>query len=84
MPACEHTVGLVPVDGLVTAREWNISLAAFIAKVEQSNELGQALSADAVHEFQYCPACGARLDRVALGLMTYDESYTIHLACLDT
>ena len=49
MPACEHTVGLVPVDGLVTAREWNISLAAFIAKVEQSNELGQALSLSLIH-----------------------------------
>ena len=29
-------------------------------------------------EFQFCPECGIYLDRVALGLMNYAETYEIN------
>ncbi|HDS1721688.1 hypothetical protein NPS53_09260 [Pseudomonas putida] len=81
MPACEHTVGFVPNHDLVSASKWNITLAAFIAKAGDTIEPGHRPHPGVVHEFNFCPACGAELDRVALGLMTYEESYAIHLAC---
>lgn len=82
MSACEHPVGYVP-DELVTARDWNSRLAAFVAKVEDFNERGQHSQIPhlgTVQDFEFCPACGQRLDRVALGLLTYSEAYEIHQA----
>ena len=81
MPACEHTVGFMPIHELVTASKWNITLAAFIAKTVHTTEPGQPPHPGIFHEFNFCPSCGTELDRIALGLMTYDESYAIHLAC---
>lgn len=82
MSACEHSVGYVP-DELVTSRDWNSRLAAFAAKAENFNEdgkLAQTHHPVAVQEFNFCPDCGERLDRVALGLLTFAEAYEINQA----
>lgn len=83
MPSCEHQVGIVPGQ-LVTARNWNNRLAAYIEQLRGSESYetsDQVSAAGEVQEFNFCPACGARLDRVALGLMTFAESLAINYAC---
>lgn len=83
MPSCEHQVGIVPGE-LLTARNWNSRLAAYIEQIEgpEGRETSDQMpAASEVQEFNFCPACGVRLDRVALGLMTFAESLAINYAC---
>lgn len=83
MPSCEHQVGVVPGE-LLTARNWNSRLAAYVEQLGGSDgreTSDQMSAAGEVQEFNFCPACGAQLDRVALGLMTFAESLAINDAC---
>lgn len=80
MSLCEHPVGYVSHQ-LVTAREWNNRLAAVIADIDETKARSQpdpSGVASGVLEFNYCPYCGMKLDRVALGLMTYAEAHLIN------
>lgn len=86
MSLCEHPVGYVPHE-LVTAHDWNNRLAALIADIEQTKVHSQpdpSGVASGVLEFNCCPYCGVKLDRVALGLMTYAEAYLINSLRGDT
>lgn len=79
MSACEHTVGYVPEE-MVTASSWNSRLAAFVAEVETVKVHGQSEPVPdpgTILEFHFCPDCGVKLDRVALGLLSYEEAHEI-------
>lgn len=79
---CDHPVGYIP-DSDVKAKDWNEKLMAFVAKVDDFNVRGQR---DQINhpgftaEFKFCPDCGQRIDRAALGLLTYGGAFEQHLA----
>lgn len=79
MSACEHPVGYLQ-DVLVTASDWNTHLAAYVSQVELSSKIANSnlMPHGNFQEFQFCPECGIYLDRVALGLMNYAETYEIN------
>lgn len=83
MPAvCDHPVGFI-TDELIKAEDWNKRLVVLAEAVDQFNEVGQAaLIANPGHaiEFKYCPMCGQHLDRVALGLLTFEEAFVVFTA----
>ncbi|KQW19752.1 MULTISPECIES: hypothetical protein [Pseudomonas] len=83
MPAvCDHPVGYIP-DELIKANDWNKRLIEFAKTIDEFNECGQSVQIEHpgyVSEFNYCPECGQRLDRVALGLLTFDEAFVVFTA----
>lgn len=79
---CDHSVGFIPHQA-VTAKDWNQSLARFVSKVDDFYTRGQR---DQINhpgfckEFNFCPDCGDAIDRVALGLLSYSETFEFHAA----
>ncbi|MNO08244.1 hypothetical protein D3C81_2307980 [compost metagenome] len=58
-------------------------LMAFVAKVDDFNVRGQRIQINHpgfIAEFKFCPKCGLRIDRGALGLLTYGNAFEQHLA----
>lgn len=83
MPAvCDHPVGFIP-DELIKAENWNKRLVEFAEATDQFSKAGKTIQLDQpgrVIEFNYCPACGQLLDRVALGLLTFEEAFVVFTA----
>lgn len=79
---CEHPVGYIPKT-VVTAKHWNEKLLAFAAVIDDFNVRGQRDQISHpgfVQEAKFCALCGVKIDRVALGLLTYAEALAIHAA----
>lgn len=73
---CAHPVGDIP-GTTADAGDWNEKLLAFIAKVDDFNVRGQRDQINHpgyVHEFKFCPLCGACIDRERLDLMTFGQA----------
>lgn len=74
---CDHLVGYIP-GGEVKAGDWNWKLKDFVAQVDDFNVRGQR---DQINhpgfaaEFRFCPNCGHHIDRIGLGLLSYEEAF---------
>lgn len=74
---CDHLVGYIPPADVKPA-EWNNKLMAFIAKVVDFNERGQRVQINHpgfIIEFKFCPECGCKIDRQALGILSYSDAF---------
>ena len=79
---CNHPVGYIQCAE-VSAQDWNTELAKFMAVVDDFNVRGQRDQISHpgyVAEFTYCPVCGERLDRSALGLQTFFDASVLYKA----
>ncbi|MFL1449189.1 hypothetical protein ACI77O_12410 [Pseudomonas tritici] len=82
---CDHTVGYIP-NQVAKAKDWNQKLIDFIAAVEDFNVRGQRdqiTHPGTVQEAKFCADCGAKIDRVAMGLLTLAEAHEFYLANLE-
>tara|TARA_R110002124_G_scaffold128157_2_gene288511 strand:+ start:715 stop:957 length:243 start_codon:yes stop_codon:yes gene_type:complete len=72
-------VGIISGNSLeLNAEDWNSRLMDFMAVVDDFNVRGQRDQISHpgfVSEYKFCTLCGERLDREALGLLTYSEAF---------
>lgn len=75
--SCAHHVGYIPPED-VSVEGWNDRLIAFVAKVDDFNVRGQRVQIPHpgfISEFKFCPNCGQKIDRQALGLLSYPDAF---------